>query len=367
MDSVIFFKSSLQMAEKEAPFFREKLLNWYAGQTRFYPWTGIKDPYRVWLSEIILQQTRVDQGLPYYEKIVGAYPSVCDLAAAEDQQVFRLWQGLGYYNRCKNMLAAARIVCHDCDGQFPDSYETILELPGVGPYTAAAIASFAFDLPEAVVDGNVERVLSRFFNIATPINSGAGKKQFRNLATRLLDRRKPARYNQALMDLGATVCLPRNPHCESCPFRPRCKAYIQNTYEKLPVKKPKKPVKQRYLHYYVLEYQKNLYIRKRPEKGIWQNLHEFVLWESTRSENQRMLREHALFKKIVPVTARQPYFSPLFTHQLTHQLLHIRFVHVSLKKVPVLPEEYFSVAINEINHFAFPKPLVRFLKETFLV
>lgn len=362
MDSTIISKHSLQAACREAAFFRKRLLKWYAGQSRFYPWTGIKDPYKVWLSEIILQQTRVEQGLPYYNKILETYPSICDLAGAKDQQVFRMWQGLGYYNRCKNMLAAARMICKENRGKFPETYDSILQLPGIGPYTAAAVASFAFDLPEAVVDGNVERVLARYFNISTPVNSGAGKKQFRILAQQLLDRKQPARYNQALMDLGATVCLPRSPVCESCPLQTRCKALVEGNVHKLPVKKAKKPVKQRHFHYYVFEYKDQLYIRKRTEKDIWQNLHEFVLRESRKAEDEKTLLKDPFYEKAVSGNALHA-FSPLYIHKLTHQNLHIRFLLIRLKNPPELPEMYFPVPVKKIGHFAFPKPLVRFLEE----
>lgn len=350
----------------ETTSFSGLLLKWYAEHARSYPWIGIKDPYLVWLSEIILQQTRVEQGLPYYEKIAGRYPTVCDLARAPEQEVFRLWQGLGYYNRCKNMLAAARMICESFGGVFPQTYDEILELPGVGPYTAAAIASFAFDLPRAVVDGNVERVLARYFEIATPVNTGAGKKQFGTLAAELLDCGAPARYNQAIMDFGATVCLPRQPRCTQCPLQKGCAAYARGTTALFPVKKPKKPAVRRYLHYYVFQHHDRLYIRKRPQKGIWQNLHEFVLYESHQQETEKTLLQTPLFKEITRHNSLlNHFFSPAYVHKLTHQSLHIRFLVIRLKKPPVLPEEYFAIDRKDPDLFAFPKPLVQFLKERF--
>ncbi len=343
-------------------YFQQALLKWYAAHVRSYPWVGIKDPYRVWLSEIILQQTRVEQGLPYYEKILAQFPTISALAAAEDQKVFRLWQGLGYYNRCKNMLAAARRICTAYNGVFPATYETILQLPGVGPYTAAAIASFAFDLPHAVVDGNVERLLARYFGLEVAVNTTPGKKAFHALAAELLDREFPARYNQAIMDFGATVCLPRQPRCSLCPLRSNCVAYRQGITNKLPVKTPKRPVKNRYLHYLLLQHGNHIFIRKRPATGIWQNLHDFLLIEHDRPLSLERLSGENLYSAAVEKNVvLQRSYSDVFIHQLTHQKLHIRFCHLLLKHPPQVPAAYFPVDIPQIDLFAFPRPLVKYM------
>ena len=345
-----------------AAHFRKFMLKWYAGNRRSYPWVGEKDPYKVWLSEIILQQTRTDQGLPYYERILARYPSVDALAGAPEQEVFRLWQGLGYYNRCKNMLAAARIITADYKGQFPDTYEEILALPGVGPYTAAAIASFAFDLPYAVVDGNVERLFARYFGIAEAVNTTKGKKRMQTLATALLLEQEPASYNQAVMDFGATVCRPKMPLCTDCPFQIHCVALREGRIATLPVKKPKRPVKQRFLHYYVFQHEHRLFVQKRPDRGIWQNLHEFLLWESPREESEKQLLKTTAFRAAVSHNkVLDVRYSPLYRHQLTHQMLHIRFLAIRLQSPPRLPEGFFPLQPSEVDDFAFPRPLVRYL------
>lgn len=355
-------KNTISPSPKQKIYFRKTLLTWYENNTRSYPWVGIKEPYKVWLSEVILQQTRVEQGLPYYKKILARFPEINDLAAADDQEVFRLWQGLGYYNRCKNMLATARVICKEYRGIFPKTYDEILHLPGVGPYTAAAIASFAFNLPHAVVDGNVERLLSRYFGVEEAVNTAPGKKSFQALASKLLHRQNPAIYNQAIMDFGATVCLPRQPLCTDCPFRTHCQAFKQGIIEKLPVKKPKKPVKNRYLHYVVFQHENNLFIRKRPVGDIWQNLHEFFLIEDSRtmSEN-KLLTSIDLMAAIKDNNIIQQDFSSMYVHQLTHQKLHIRFLKVVLLKPPHLPETFFSVGISHMDLYAFPRPLVKYL------
>src|SRR5579859_4925347 len=206
--------------------FTKTLLGWNSsGNFREMPWKGEKDPYKVWLSEVILQQTRVQQGWAYYEKFINAFPTIHDLAVAPEQQIFKLWEGLGYYSRCRNLIATAKKIDAEYNGRFPSSYEEILALKGIGPYTAAAIASFAFGLPHAVVDGNVTRVLSRYFGNSTPIDTVAGKKLYTELADVLLDKGQPDSYNQAIMDFGATICLPRNPLCADCVQQAGCQAW----------------------------------------------------------------------------------------------------------------------------------------------
>ncbi|HEY0272663.1 MAG TPA: A/G-specific adenine glycosylase, partial [Chitinophaga sp.] len=264
------------------------------------PWKGEKDPYRIWLSEIILQQTRVEQGWPYYERFVQAYPTITHLARAADDEVFRLWQGLGYYARCRNMLAAAREIAHTFHGRFPNTYESILALPGIGAYTAAAIASFAFGLPHAVLDGNVYRVLARYFGIQTPSDSTEGKKEFTQLAGELLDKTQAAAYNQAIMDFGAVVCKPQLPECNTCPLSPQCVALHTGQAYRLPVKTKKLVIRQRFFYYMILIYNKQVYIRKRVEKDIWQNLHEFILVELPCPVTQAELLASQAFRQALP-------------------------------------------------------------------
>ena len=244
--------------------FSHFLLKWNKKlNDRQMPWKGEKDPYKIWLSEIILQQTRVDQGLNYYNKFIEKYPSVQLLAAAPDNEVYKLWEGLGYYNRCKNLLETARFISVKQDGEFPDKYENILSLKGVGTYTAAAISSFAFNLPHAVVDGNVFRVLARIFGIKKAIDASEGKKYFAKLASELLHKKLPGIYNQALMDFGAVVCKPVNPNCKKCVFKNNCYAFQNDMIRELPFKDKKIKVRNRWFYYIILEYRKKVYIKQR--------------------------------------------------------------------------------------------------------
>jgi A/G-specific adenine glycosylase len=256
-------------------FFRTTLQAWAAEHPRPLPWKGIRDPYRIWLSEILLQQTRVEQGLPYYERFVAAYPTVQDLANAPDEAVFRLWEGLGYYARARNLLATARHIAHKQQGQWPQSFAGLRELKGVGDYTAAAIASFAYDLPYAVLDGNVFRVLSRWFGIREPVDTTIGKRLFAQYAQEVLDPSQPAAHNQAMMDFGATWCTPQNPRCGACPLADRCQAWQTGTVQDLPKKSKKMVKKDVFFLFLVIERDGKTWLRKRAERDIWQDLYEF--------------------------------------------------------------------------------------------
>ncbi|MCW3092026.1 MAG: A/G-specific DNA-adenine glycosylase, partial [Ferruginibacter sp.] len=261
-------------------YFVKNLIKWNQNEnTRDMPWKGEKDPYKIWLSEIILQQTRVIQGLDYYHRFVNSFPTIEDLAAASDNKVFKLWEGLGYYTRCKNLIATAKYVSDQLHGKFPEEYEQILALKGIGPYTAAAISSFAFNLPYAVVDGNVFRVLSRYFGIATPTDSKEGIKLFNELANKLLDTKNPGTYNQSLMDFGAVICKPQLPLCAGCILKRRCVAFLQGSVHQLPVKEKSIVKKTRWFYYLVINYKDYLYVQKRSAGDIWENLYEFILIE----------------------------------------------------------------------------------------
>jgi A/G-specific adenine glycosylase len=344
-------------------FFTESLLDWNLHHnTRTMPWKGISDPYRIWLSEIILQQTRVEQGLPYYERFTEAYPTVQDLAAAPDEAVFRLWQGLGYYARCKNMLAAARQIVQTYNGRFPDTHEQIQGLKGIGPYTAAAIASFAFNSPHAVLDGNVFRVLSRYFGIDTPVDSTAGKKEFAALAQELLPPGQSAVYNQSIMDFGAVVCKPQQPACNHCPLASKCVARRQQIVALLPVKSKKLVIRKRYFYYIVLDYKGEVFIRKRTGNDIWQNLHEFILVETPAPVSTQELQESPAFKTLlqkVPYTMQG--VSPAFKQQLTHQTIHSQFILLTASKRPAVAD-YMAVPNARLNSYAFPKTITDFLQ-----
>lgn len=337
-------------------YFTTNLLKWhYEENNRDLPWKNEKDPYKIWLSEIILQQTRAEQGRPYYEKFISRYPDVHLLANAPEDEVFLLWQGLGYYNRCRNLLTAARSISQDYQGNFPDRYEDILSLKGVGAYTAAAIASFAYNLPHAVVDGNVYRVLSRYFGIEIPIDSNAGKLYFQQLASELLEKEHPAAYNQAIMDFGSSVCKPKSPDCSSCNLSAKCQAYRHNLVALLPVKEKKLVVKERYFHYLILEAEGKVYIQQRMQKDIWQNLYEFFLIES-----ETDLSDTTLWKAIQPYVTDQSESVFKNRQRLTHQLIISDFYLIKLKVIPpflrtgIWTEKYF------LKNYAFPKTILSF-------
>ncbi len=306
--------------------FSHKLIDWYRSGHRDLPWRRTSDPYKIWLSEIILQQTRVAQGLPYYEKFVAHYPTVAHLAAADEQEVLRDWQGLGYYSRARNLHHAAKQVMDMFGGVFPPDYTSLLKLKGVGVYSAAAIASLAFNQPHAVVDGNVYRVLARLFGIREAIDQPAGQRLFREKADALLDREQPGTYNQAIMEFGATLCTPQQPDCANCPFQGDCHAFKTREVTLLPVKAGKIKVRSRYLNYVLFQFEGGIYLKKRTAGDIWQGLYDpFCLEEPTLLETPQLLsRLHQVFglgsgeMSVLDESAD-------FRHILTHQRLHARF------------------------------------------
>lgn len=293
--------------------FQVELFKWYDKHKRDLPWRHTKDPYKIWLSEIILQQTRVAQGLSYYEKFVSTHPTVTSLANASEEQVLNLWKGLGYYSRARNLHKTARQVNDDFKGEFPKSYEGLIKLTGVGPYTAAAISSFCFNEPKAVVDGNVFRVLSRLYDVETPINTSKGQKEFTELAGVLLNRSDPAKHNQAIMEFGALQCVPKNPQCPSCPVVFECLSKNKGTVGDRPQKIKKIKKKNRYFLYQVFfdKRKKKVYLKKRTEKDIWFNLYDFHLTEYFSHEDfEEITKVKNVFQK---------------KHLLTHQTLHVAF------------------------------------------
>jgi A/G-specific adenine glycosylase len=342
--------------------FTQQLLKWHSTQnSRDMPWKGEKDPYRIWLSEIILQQTRVEQGRAYYERFVATFPTLVELANAADQQVFKLWEGLGYYSRCRNLLATARFIRDEYGGVFPDNYSSILALKGIGPYTAAAISSFAYNLPYAVVDGNVQRVLSRYFGINTPVDETAGRKLFDSLAQSLLPPGKAGIYNQAIMDFGATVCKPRGALCESCVQRKDCVAFASGTVEQLPVKAKSIAIKERWFTYYVVLQAQKVWVKQRTAKGIWQNLYEFILEEepgpfTTRKTVPEWLSPH---KTIVRTLKAD---SGAFRQQLSHQTIHARFIIVNLPDTFTTPAGFEQISVKKLGQLAFPVIIHQYLK-----
>jgi A/G-specific adenine glycosylase len=376
--------------ETQKDWFRRNLLEWFGQNLRPMPWKGEKNPYLVWLSEIILQQTRVEQGLPYFERFRANYPSVTDLANAPENEVMKHWEGLGYYSRARNLHSTAKHIAYNLNGSFPNTYEGLLSLKGVGAYTAAAIASFAFDLPHAVVDGNVFRVLSRIFGITTPIDSTEGKRTFTTLANSLLISDRPADFNQAMMDFGATCCKPAIPLCADCPMQTHCVAYQQDKVQDLPIKSKKLVRKTRYFHYLFLKTPTSqTFIQKRKDHDIWRDLYEFPMletdclipnfedflaylsenfekWGDTegedKSENNALIIleiKNLLFSKkynLIPQTA------PI-RQQLTHQQIVATFWTLQLHSdFSFANNAFLCVDEKNLNNFALPKIMISFLE-----
>lgn len=345
------------------PFTRKLMLWNRRTNRRSMPWKGETDPYKIWLSEIILQQTRVEQGLKYYHSFVTQFPTVQHLADAPDEKVFKLWEGLGYYSRCKNLLDTARQIQKVYRGEFPKRYDELRQLKGIGPYTAAAISSFAFNLPYAVVDGNVQRILSRYFGISAPIDNGKGKAIYQALADVLIDNKKPALYNQAIMDFGATVCKPQNPLCEECVQRFECMAFRGGYVSKLPVKEKTLRRRNRWLYYFLIEVNDKVYIRKRLGNDIWQNLHEFVLFDSPKPVKETVLERSFLKKIFEKELYKIKHVSGFYKQQLTHQNIFGQFILVKADKE--LPSLNLFTLVNKekLGYFAFPKIINEYLKD----
>jgi len=315
----------------DSRYFTKKVVQWFEKNKRDLPWRETKDPYRIWLSEIILQQTRVAQGLPYYLKFVETFPTVQALASAPEQKVLRLWQGLGYYTRARNLHKCAKEVVARFNGKFPQTFELLKTLPGIGDYTAAAIASIAFGESVAVVDGNVFRVLARIFGIETPINTPEGKKIFSKLANELVPQRNPDVHNQAMMEFGARFCTPRNPCCETCVFQKDCFAFKNSLQHQLPVKFQLKKARKRYFYYFVIQKGQSLLMKKREEKDIWHGLYDFVLVETKRAvDPEKLFMESENLQTFR--NGKVADISGMYKHILSHQLIYSRFVQVSLSR-----------------------------------
>ena len=347
--------------------FAKRLLEWNKeSNKREMPWKGEKDPYKIWLSEIILQQTRVEQGLNYYQKFIAAFPAIQQLANAEDSRVYKLWEGLGYYSRCKNLLITARYIAKEKNGNFPGTYEDIIRLKGIGAYTAAAISSFAFNLPYAVVDGNVFRVIARVFGISKAIDSTEGKKIFTDFANRLLDKKQPGIYNQAIMDFGAVICKPVAPLCDECIFKKTCVAFQNDKINELPVKLKKTAVKKRWFNYLVLEYKNEIFIRERLAKDIWQHLFEFWLIETEKHENEQSIIKIALKRKwLKDKKFTVVYVSPALKQLLSHQLINGQFIYIHLSARPDVAENYIAVAKEKLGSYPFPQLTNQYINGSF--
>lgn len=327
------------------------------------PWKGEKDPYKIWLSEIILQQTRVEQGWSYYEKFIAAFPTILHLAGANEEKVFKMWEGLGYYSRCKNLIATARKIASDHKGKFPSTYDEIKQLPGIGPYTASAIASFAFNEPYAVLDGNVQRIIARYFGMSTPVDTTAGKKLYQTMAQSLLHDDEPGIYNQAIMDFGAVVCKPQNPLCSDCVQQKECEAFRHNLVNQLPVKQKTIVRKERWFYYFIIECRNKVYIRQRTGRDIWENLFEFVLFESPAAIDEISNKLPFLKQLVNGQTFHIDNISRTYRQQLTHQTIHGRFIKMTVNKSLPSLKDFMLIEKGQLTEYAFPRFITIYLGE----
>jgi len=347
--------------------FAKRLLKWNNEENhRQMPWKGEKNPYYIWLSEIILQQTRVEQGLPYFLKFKEKYPTVKKLAEAKEDEVMKLWQGLGYYSRARNLYETAKNIQQNYKGKFPNTFEELKKLKGIGDYTAAAIASFAFGEKRAVVDGNVIRVLARIFGIETAFDTTAGKKQFAELAQKLVDEKAPDIYNQAIMDFGSLICVPQKPKCNVCPFSKTCAAKNNELIDVLPYREKKIKIKSRYFNYLIIKNEKEIFIQKRTTNDIWKNLYQLPLIETQKSlkkDFQKAVSNHLGTNKF-----SIPSVSEEISQMLSHRKIHFRFIEVELKDFKTFSlADFQKIKIKSLRKFAFPRTIHLVLEQKSLV
>lgn len=352
-----FYCFRKKVSTMKEQLFRKQLEEWYSLNRRELPWRGISDPYRIWVSEIILQQTRIDQGHDYYLRFLEQFPNVFTLAKASEDEVLKAWEGLGYYSRARNLHTAAQTIANR--GKFPSTYSEVRALKGVGDYTAAAICSFAFSLPVATVDGNVYRVLSRVFGIDLPIDTTQGKHFFQDLANKLLDTECPADYNQALMDFGAIQCTPTSPDCNNCPMQTECIARINGTIENLPVKLHKMQQKHRYFSYFFITNNNRLLIHKRNSNDIWKGLYEPFLIETESSDTTNVIRNPWIDAAMKQGGASLSILRQNVKHVLTHRIIHADFFLLRLTTLSEqlsinLTKDYFFVPFDKLGNYAFP-------------
>jgi len=341
------------------------LTRWYQQHRRSLPWRDTKDPYKVWVSEIILQQTRVNQGIDYYYRFLERFPDVETLASAPLDEVLKMWQGLGYYTRARNLHKAARHISDHHKERFPETYEQWIRLPGIGEYTASAIASFCFDQPVAVLDGNVARVLSRLEGIELPVNSSRGKKELGKLAQTIISRKDPATHNQAIMEFGSLQCTPQQPDCPNCPLKDHCVAYRNNITHKLPAKQAKRKKRHRHFYYLDIEYQGETFLHKRKQKDIWNSLYQFPLIETHQPidipDLARTEQWQQLFSGLDPQIngVSEPY-----PHLLSHQKIEARFVRVKIQATNhQLEKDYLRMEPQELQNVAVPRLIDKYLEE----
>jgi len=334
------------------------ILNWYQHSKRELPWRNTKDPYVIWISEIILQQTRMEQGLPYFHRFVQRFPDITSLASASEDEVLKLWQGLGYYSRARNMHHTAKRIHADYQGVFPESFDELKKLKGIGDYTASLIASVCFNKPYAVVDGNVNRLISRLYAVKEAVDSSKGKAEIKELADQLTDTNRPGDFNQAMMDFGSLICTPRNPLCRSCPLSGWCMAFKQAQVSMYPVKNPKKELQKRYLNYFFISNTTHVLIKKRRDKDIWQNLYELPL-----IENEINGTDTGLIRKHFGFSAKRIKRLQSVKHKLSHRELHISFYEAESESdlgQIANANSFELVLFSELGNYAFPKPIENF-------
>lgn len=341
------------------------LTNWYQANKRDLPWRSISDPYKIWISEIILQQTRVNQGLDYYLRFIERFPTLKELADASEDEVLKYWQGLGYYSRARNLHKAAQQIIINFGGIFPTKHSDVLQLSGIGDYTAAAICSLAYNQPFAVVDGNVYRVLSRLFGIKTPIDSGAGKKEFAALAQNLLSKTEPANHNQAMMEFGALQCVPVSPDCKNCPLQSVCQAFQRNQIQNLPVKSNKTKTTNRYFNYLFIKHNDKIFLQKRTAKDIWQNLYEFPLLESDKLFEMSELIENESFQELFAGIKNVNILKTTnpVKHVLSHRVIIAQFITVTISETNHKLNQFTEISLTGIDYFAVSRLMELFLEK----
>lgn len=342
--------------------FLDEIYRWFKLNKRDLPWRKTSDPYRIWISEIVLQQTKVIQGMLYYQRFIENFPTVFHLASASEDEVLKLWQGLGYYTRARNLHFTAKQIVNDFNGIFPNEYDKILKLKGIGPYTAAAISSIAFNLPHPTVDGNIFRVLARYFGIPTPIDSTIGKKEFNDLAENLILGSNPGMHNQALMEFGALQCVPKSPNCKKCPVAKTCYAFQNNKIIELPVKSKKTKTRNRFFYYYYIESGDFTFLEKRSGNDIWKSLYQFPL-----TETQKELSETDLIRNRLPINGNNSgnikLISETKKHILSHQIIYAKIIHIELNDTNFRSDEFIRVNKKDISKFAVPKLLEQFIED----
>ena len=350
------------MREKKEVRLSRILVEWYKVHKRELPWRDTSDPYIIWISEIILQQTRVDQGYAYFNRFIKRFPTVSSLASADEDEILKLWQGLGYYSRARNLHVAAKSIIYEYSGVFPRNYKDVLSLKGVGEYTAAAIVSFAYNEPYAVVDGNVYRVLSRVFAENTPIDIGRGKKLFAELALSQLDEDNPGLHNQAIMEFGALQCVPVSPNCQICPVSLMCLAHSQNKVGLFPVKEGRQRVRSRYFHYFDIYNGDYMFLRKRKDKDIWQNLYEFPLIETEEEVSLDGLLSKNEFKALFDEcdTIHIKYVTRI-KHILSHQIIYATFYQVEIRNMS-FGNDFLRIKKSEVDEFPVSRLIHKYLE-----